>query len=216
MTKTSRAPTSTHQFDAPDFERQPPGTILRDFDALLDLIGDQGLALTPGHLFAMKTLETINQRLTHPLELGLKRAMQKSYPHINGLYLVLRASGLSLIDTASKKPRLHLDPVVLASWSSLNAAERYFALLKGWWGRSSKKMIGERENWGGDASMRVITFFKRLPNTGDLTFETPQDAELLRYLPASTIWRCWSSSAYSTCGPCHPWKARDGSPSGSG
>ncbi|AFL73435.1 IS1096 element passenger TnpR family protein [Thiocystis violascens] len=184
MTKTrAHAPTSTHRFDAPDFEQQPPGTILRDFDALLDLIGDQGLALTPGHLFAMKTLEMINQRLTHPLDLRLKRAMQKSYPHINGLYLVLRASGLSLIDTASKKPRLHLDPVVLASWSALNAAERYFALLKAWWGRSSEKMIGERENWGGDASMRVITFLKRLPNTGDLTFETPQDAELLRYSP---------------------------------
>ncbi|MBK1723614.1 IS1096 element passenger TnpR family protein [Thiocystis violacea] len=184
MTKThTPVPTSTHPLEAPDFERQPPGSILRDFDALLDLIGDQGLPLTPGHLFAMKTLESINQRLTHPLELGLKRAMQKSYPHINGLYLVLRATGLAWIDTASKKPRLHLDPLVLASWCSLNAAERYFALLKAWWGRSSEEMIGERASWGGDASMRVVTFLKRLPNTGHLTFETPQHADWLRYSP---------------------------------
>ncbi|NEX21312.1 plasmid pRiA4b ORF-3 family protein [Thiorhodococcus mannitoliphagus] len=184
MTKThTRAPTSTHQLQAPDFERHPPGSILRDFDALLDLIGDQGLPLTPGHLFAMKTLESINQRLTHPLELGLKRAMQKSYPHINGLYLVLRASGLAWIDTASKKPHLHLDPVVLASWSSLNAAERYFALLKAWWGRSSEEMIGERASWGRDASMRVVTFLKRLPATGDLMMDTPDDVEFLRYSP---------------------------------
>ncbi|MTW22570.1 IS1096 element passenger TnpR family protein [Allochromatium palmeri] len=181
MTKT-RVPTFIHQFDAPDFERQPPGTILRDFDALLDLIGDQGLPLTPGHLFAMKTLETINQRLAHPLELGLKRAMQKSYPHINGLYLVLRASGLARIDMASKKPRLHLDPVVLASWSALNGAERYFALLKAWWGRSSEGVIGEFESWGGDASMKIVTFLQRLPDAG-LTFKTPQDADWLRYSP---------------------------------
>ncbi|NEX19467.1 plasmid pRiA4b ORF-3 family protein [Thiorhodococcus mannitoliphagus] len=179
----ARTLTPGHQLDTPDFERQPPGSILHDFEALLGLIGDQGLPVTPGHQFAMKTLESINQHLTHPLELGLKRAMQKSYPHINGLYLVLRASGLAWIDTASKKPRLHLDPAVLASWCSLNAAERYFALLKAWWGRSSEEMIGERESWGGDASMRVVQFLKMLPNRGPLTFETPQDAELLRYSP---------------------------------
>ena len=55
--------TSTPHLDAPDFERQAPGTILRDFDALLDLIGDQGLPVTPGHLLTLKTLETINRVL---------------------------------------------------------------------------------------------------------------------------------------------------------
>ncbi|NEV65153.1 plasmid pRiA4b ORF-3 family protein [Thiorhodococcus minor] len=174
---------AAHGLNVPDFERHPPGAILRDFEALLDLIGEQGLPLTPGHLFAMKTLETINQRLARPLELGLKRAQQKSYPHINGLYLVLRASGLGLIDTASKKPRLHLDPVVLASWCSLNAAERYFALLKAWWGRSSEEIIGERQTWGGDASMKIVTFFDRLRETGELSYETAQDADVLRYSP---------------------------------
>ena len=186
MTKTptlARTSTPSRQLDAPDFERQPPGTILRDFDALLGLIGDQGLPITPGHLFAMKTLETINERLTHPLELRLKRAMQKSYPHINGLYLVLRASGLARIETGSKKPRIQIDPVVLTSWSSLNGAERYFALLKAWWGRSNEEIIGERRTWGGDASMKIVTFLQRLPETGGLTFKTPQDADLLRYSP---------------------------------
>jgi hypothetical protein len=64
-----------------------------DFDRLLELIGDRGLALSPKHAFAATSLEAINQRLAKPVSLGLKRTMQKSYPVIGGLYLLLRASG---------------------------------------------------------------------------------------------------------------------------
>jgi hypothetical protein len=174
--------TSSPHLDAPDFERQAPGTILRDFDALLDLIGDQGLPVTPGHLLTLKTLETINQRLTHPLELGLKRAIQKSYPHINGLFLLLRSSGLALIDTAPKKPRLQLDPVVFASWQSLNGAERYFALLKAWWVRSSEEAIGERPSWE-DAMTKAMDFISQFQRTDKQVYETPQDSTSLRYRP---------------------------------
>jgi hypothetical protein len=72
-------PTQTNLLEAQDFERRAPGTLLRDFEALLNLIGDQGMPVTPAHLFAMNCLETINRNLTYPLELRLKRAMQKSY-----------------------------------------------------------------------------------------------------------------------------------------
>ena len=57
---------------------------MQDFEALLSLMGDQGLPVTPSHLLALKSLETINRSLIHPLELGLKRAVQKSYPPVNG------------------------------------------------------------------------------------------------------------------------------------
>ncbi len=127
-----------------DFEQRAPGTVLKDFETLLSLMGDQGLPATPSHLFAIKSLETINRSLTHPLELGLKRAVQKSYPPINGLYLLLRSTGLALIDAKLKKPRLMLDPQLMESWRSLNAAEHYFALLKAWWGRATGEIIGER------------------------------------------------------------------------
>ena len=166
-----------------DFEQRPPGTILRDYETLLRLIGDQGLPATPSHLFAIKSLETINRSLAHPLELGLKRAMQKSYPHINGLYLLLRATGLALIDTKLKKPRLKLDPQLLESWRSLNAAERYFALLKAWWGRASGEIIGERGLGGGEILAQNLAFIERFPQTGILAIESPQDAEMLRYRP---------------------------------
>jgi Plasmid pRiA4b ORF-3-like protein len=176
-------PTQTNLLEAQDFERRAPGTLLRDFEALLNLIGDQGMPVTPAHLFAMNCLEAINRNLTYPLELRLKRAMQKSYPHINGLYLLLRASGIGLIDTQSKKPRLKLDPIVLESWRSFNGAERYFALLKAWWGRASEEMMGERWVGGVDVLAKNIYFFEHLPKTGILTVETPQDADRLRYYP---------------------------------
>lgn len=141
-------PEEIKRFKAQDFERRAPGTLRRDFETLLSLIGDQGMPVTPAHLFTMNCLETINHSLTHPLELRLKRAAQKSYPYINGLYLLLRATGISWIDTQPKKPLLKLDPIVLESWRSLNGAERYFALLKAWWGRASDEMLGERREWG--------------------------------------------------------------------
>ncbi len=176
-------PAQTKRLEAQDFERRAPGTLLQDFETLLSLIGDQGMAVTPAHFFAMSCLETINRSLTHPVELRLKRAAQKSYPYLNGLYLLLRATGISWIDTQSKKPLLKLDPIVLASWRSLNGAERYFALLKAWWGRASEEMIGERRVLGADVLAKTINFIQRFSETGILTVETPQDADLLRYYP---------------------------------
>lgn len=177
-------PTQHQLLAAQDFERRAPGTILRDFEALLGLIGDAGLPVPPAHPFAMSSLETIDRRLAQPLELRLKRALQKSYPPINGLYLVLRATGLGRIDTSLKHPRLQLDPFVLASWRSLNAAERYFALLRAWWGRASEEMIGERRGgWGETVLRKTLSFFQHFPKTGILAIQTPQDADLLRYYP---------------------------------
>lgn len=176
-------PTQINLLEAQDFEHQAPGTILRDFEALLSLIDDQGMPVTHAHLFAMNGLETINRNLTHPLELRLKRPIQKSYPHINGLYLLLHATGISLVDSQPKKPLLKLDPIALASWRSLNGAERYFALLKAWWGRASEEMMGERRRWGTDVPAKNIDFIQRFPKSGILTVEKPQDTDMLRYYP---------------------------------
>ena len=176
-------PTQVSLLEAQDFERRPPGTLLRDFEALLSLIGDQGIPVTPAHLFAMNSLETINRNLTHPLELRLKRATQKSYPQINGLYLLLRATGMALIDTQLKKPLLQLDPMVLESWRSLNGADRYFALLKAWWERASEEMIGERPRGGNDVLAKNISLLRRFPRSGILSFPKPQDADILRHYP---------------------------------
>ncbi len=167
-----------------DFERQPPGTILRDFDTLLELIGDAGMPVTPAHLIAMGQLQSINSRLSHPIKLDNKRPVQKSYPLINGLYLVLRSTGLVTLDCLSKKSALmKLDPDILATWRSLNAAERYFELLKAWWGRSRADIIGDQTGGYFDRyTFQLMDFPKWIrKNQGIVTITQPKEAEMLKY-----------------------------------
>ncbi len=174
---------STPALDSHAFDPRAAGTLLADFDRLLELIGDRGLALSPKHAFAASSLEAINQRLTKPVRLKLKRTMQKSYPVIGGLYLLLRASGLGQVDAVAKPPRLVLDPTMLSAWSALNDTERYFALLKAWWGRGNNALIGEPTRWGGDLTAQVIDFAKQCLTRGCPRIEHPDAIVSLKYRP---------------------------------
>ena len=81
-----------------------PGSILKDFQILLDFVGDTGIVVSGKHcLIPLKHLSELNQSLTAPIQLDLKRPKQKSFPPINGLYLILRASGLGQIVNQGKK-----------------------------------------------------------------------------------------------------------------
>src|SRR5215210_5440824 len=94
-----------------------PGRVLRDFETLLNFVGERAIKVSGRHqILPMNVLAELNARLSRPLRIGLKRPQQKSYPHINGLYLLLRASGLSLIEVEGKHPLLTLDQEALASW----------------------------------------------------------------------------------------------------
>jgi len=118
-----------------------PGTILRDFEALLIYVDEHHPAVTPKRrLLSLSSLPEINERLTRPLELGLKRPVQKSYPPIHGLYLLVRASGLTWIEDDN----LVVDEVAAQIWADLNPTERYFTLLESWllWGEP--EIIGKK------------------------------------------------------------------------
>jgi len=101
-----------------------PGTILRDFDAVLELFHAEKSTLTPALQLPLQMIATINDRLAHPLRLGLKRVSQKSYPHIQGLYLLIRASGMAVVDESGKKPVLTVDEDLYQQWERLNPADR--------------------------------------------------------------------------------------------
>jgi hypothetical protein len=121
-----------------------PGSILQDFQTLLDFIGDKGTAVSNANqLLPIKSLAEINERLSEPIQIDLKRPVQKSYPPIDGLYLLLRASGLGRISSKGKKYFLTIDPTILAIWNSLNPTERYFTLLETWLIRAHPDIIGE-------------------------------------------------------------------------
>ncbi|MDT5158948.1 MAG: hypothetical protein QOH51_3305 [Acidobacteriota bacterium] len=84
-------------------DESEPGRVLRDFEMQLNFVSRQETKVSGIHqLLPMNLLAELNAQLSKPLRSGLKRPQQKSYPHINGLYLLLRASGLSLIAEEGK------------------------------------------------------------------------------------------------------------------
>lgn len=163
---------------------QEPGSILADFQSLLDFVAGRDIGVTGTYLLPLKSLRPLNDRLSRPLQLGLKRPQQKSFPHINGLYQLLRATGLGQIAARPKKPQLVLDPELLPSWQSLNPTERYMSLLETWLLRASDEIIGERGGvWDDFALGNWASFFQRVPAEG-LQIAGDSEAEYsLRYWP---------------------------------
>ena len=124
-----------------------PGTVLRDFEALLGFVRGRDLPVSKtNQLPPLKVLPQINALLSQPIEVRLKRPVLKSYPHIQGLYLLLRAAGLGQIGGRPSKPVLVVDQETHEAWSALNPAERYFSLLEAWLLRGRPQIVGERES----------------------------------------------------------------------
>ncbi len=122
-----------------------PGTILKDVQIVIDWVGTEGIETRGKYgLFPIKHIADLNERLSNSLNLNLKRPQQKSFPHINGLYLLLRTVGLLYLTQKKNKQYLILDEKVLASWHSLNPTEQYFTLLEAWFIRGNVETIGER------------------------------------------------------------------------
>jgi hypothetical protein len=121
-----------------------PGALLHDFQVVLDFVAEVSPPLTKKRVLAMKSLQPLNERLSRRIEHGLARPQQKSFPHINGLFLLLRASGLTRVDATGRATVLVIDPPVADSWNGLNATERYFMLLESWLLRGHVSILGER------------------------------------------------------------------------
>ena len=163
-----------------------PGTILHDFDALLAFIREQAFPVTGMHQLPRRTLPEINARLARPLQLGLKKPLQKSYPHIHGLYLLVRASGLTCVEGTARKPLLVVDEAVHRAWEGLNPTERYCTLLEAWLLRGLPEIIGERGRFRTRVPQTFMEwqwFFLRIPDegmpvAGDKEVEAP-----LRFTP---------------------------------
>jgi len=143
------APEQQQLFRDTAIHEDGPGTILRDFQALLDFVGIDGIRVAGKHkLLPMKLLGELNARLARPLELRLKRPQLRSYPNIQGLYLLLRATGLAQVQHSGAKACLTLAPETLECWRGLNPTERYFTLLEAWMLHARPEMVGERRGRG--------------------------------------------------------------------
>ena len=125
-------------------DEEGPGTILKDFATLLSFVGDDGLKTTGKYyLLPQGRLNELNQRMSHPVAHALKRPQQRSFPHLHGLHMLLRASGLGIGVGTPPGGRLMIDEETLAAWHDLNPVERYFTLLESWLIEGSPEIIGE-------------------------------------------------------------------------
>ncbi|NJL21611.1 MAG: plasmid pRiA4b ORF-3 family protein [Leptolyngbyaceae cyanobacterium SM1_3_5] len=159
-----------------------PGTILQDFQMLLDFVGEAGIpASGTYYLIAQNLLSDLNQRLSNPIQIDLKRPAQKSYPPINGLYLLLRVTGLGKVFSKGKKNTLVLNSEILRSWQQLTPTERYFSLLEAYMIRASEQIVGERRSTLNEGT-KCVQFWRSLPDQGK-TFKQFSDQQTLNYWP---------------------------------
>lgn len=163
-----------------------PGTVLHDFEAFLSYIREHKPRATGTYLLPLNELPKINALLTHPIEHGLKRPQQKSFPHIHGMYLLLRASRISYVDDSSSKPSLVIDEDVYQAWRSLNPTERYFTLLETWFLRGKPEIINERGfrfNVIPNNFRDSYDLLLRIPSEGLEIAEEGDLEDMIRYMP---------------------------------
>jgi hypothetical protein len=165
--------------------RNGPGTILHDFDSLMSFVRGRDFPITGTHLLPLHALAEINAGMSHPLQQGLKRPQQKSFPRINGLYLLLRASGLTIIGGTSKKPLLLIDEQVYQAWSNLSPTEQYFTLLETWLLRGDPGIIGEDRSRYivPDHCDECMNLFEKIPKKGLQIADNSDVESLIKYAP---------------------------------
>ena len=162
-----------------------PGTLLTDFQMLLDFIGTEGMPVSGKHnLIPLKLLSQINEQLSEPHQLDLKRPVQKSFPTINGLYLLLRAIGLGQILRKGKKAFLKIDPHLHELWNSLNSTEQYFTLLEAWWIRASEDILGDNRGGPLPEGMKCFRAWSQIGDKGK-QYSSYSDQQMLNYFPGS-------------------------------
>lgn len=161
-----------------------PGPIVADFQTLLTFVQETNPQLTGRQMLPLRPLADLNERMTHPLQHDLRRPQQKSFPHINGLFMLLRATGLTVVGSNGKKPILTVDESQYNSWLQLSPVERYFMLLETWLLRATPEAIGERASgFFSSPFTNWMMFFMRMPSEGHHSGSMENLADEFRYSP---------------------------------
>jgi hypothetical protein len=156
-----------------------PGAVLHDFRVLLDFLGTEGVeAAGKYNLLPIKIIGELDSRLSRPLrlELKMKRPQIRSHPYLQGLNLLLRASGLSRVEGVGGKARLVLDPAMMVQWDRLNPTEQYFNLLEAWLLYGRPEMVGDRASPFNNMLMDCTRAWQSIPKEEcEFDLSKPQD-----------------------------------------
>lgn len=143
-------------------ETDRPGSMLQDFETLLDFIGERGVKTTSkDYLLPQSGLEKLNAEMTRPVAHQLKRPQQKSFPLLNALFLLLRTTGIGVGIGAAPSGKLALDPTMLMMWRELNPTEQYFTLLENWLCFADTETIGEQDRCSNNCQNSLMGVFNR-------------------------------------------------------
>ena len=104
--------------------------------------------------------------MSRPLHLDLKRPQIRSHPYLQGLNLLLRASGLTRIGGTGGRARLVVDPEMLVQWEQLNPTEQCFNLLEAWLRFGRAEMVGERRGVWDEFLPKCLRAWRDLPEKG--------------------------------------------------
>jgi hypothetical protein len=158
------------------------GKIVKDIEFLVDFIQSNQVQVSQNnYFFGLKYLEEINQNLSYPIETNLKRPVQKSYLYIDGLYLILRNSGLGQIIKKGKSNCLKINEDILSQWQQLNLTEKYFSLLECWFWWSNTSLLG-KDYCPFSCLESCVKFWQNLPPKGIKVPEGETHKNLIYYL----------------------------------
>ena len=108
------------------------GSIVNDFEVFFSFI-DEGLPVSDKlKSITGKNVIKLNQLMSNPLQVDLKRPPQASYPNINGLYLLGLSSGLIKTQLKAKKWYLVQNQTLYKKWDLLSNEQKYLNLLTTW------------------------------------------------------------------------------------
>ncbi len=145
-----------------------PGTIVADFETLIDFVASGVRSTGKYHLLPMARLNELDERMTTPLRPKLQRPQQRSFPHLNGLYLLLRATQIGVPGGQGKTSgKLILDPFMCEQWAQFNPTEKYCNLLEAWLRVSSWQSIGGHgSGWASGPTMLARDVWNDIPKEG--------------------------------------------------
>jgi hypothetical protein len=142
-------------------------SILPDFEIFLNFVAENDLPASGKlELLPLKRLPELNVFLSKPLDIKLKRPVQKSFANINGLFLLARSNGLLILQRGDKAKHFAIDKEALKIWQGLNPTERYFTLVETWMIRSSIETIGEYDHIFSSPLYSLVRLFEDIDSKG--------------------------------------------------